>query len=59
MVDANCKFIYINEGIQGRISDGGVFGHTLLNEKLLTVSYYLFIYLFIVYLTTLSVSQTI
>jgi hypothetical protein len=38
VVDANYKFIYANVRIQGRISDGGVFKHTSLYEKLLIKS---------------------
>jgi hypothetical protein len=33
-VDANYCFIYAEVGCQGRISDGGVFKHTVLYDKL-------------------------
>ncbi|XP_061716903.1 putative nuclease HARBI1 [Cydia pomonella] len=32
VVDANYNFIYCDIGCQGRISDGGVFGNTILNS---------------------------
>jgi hypothetical protein len=38
MADAKHKFIYSNAGIQGRISNGGVFKHPSLYEKLFTNS---------------------
>nr|XP_022910597.1 uncharacterized protein LOC111421654 [Onthophagus taurus] len=34
LVDANYNFIYVDVGCQGRISDGGVFKHTTLYQKL-------------------------
>lgn len=32
VVDANYNFMYCDVGCQGRISDGGVFGNTILNS---------------------------
>lgn len=34
LVDANYQFIYVDCGIQGRISDGGVFNHSSLGKLL-------------------------
>lgn len=34
LADANYKFIYANIGVNGRISDGGVFGSCKLSQKL-------------------------
>lgn len=34
VVDANCCFIYVSVGCQGRQCDGGVFDHSLLNKML-------------------------
>ncbi|XP_063895455.1 uncharacterized protein LOC135118162 [Helicoverpa armigera] len=36
IVNANYEFIYVNAGINGSISDGGVFNHTSFHEKLLS-----------------------
>jgi hypothetical protein len=35
LIDAYYQFKYVNVGVQGRISDGGVFNHTQLFEKLI------------------------
>lgn len=35
LVDANCNFLYVNIGCQGRISDGGVFANTEFRKKLI------------------------
>lgn len=34
LVDADYKFTFVDVGCQGRISDGGVFKHTLLHKKM-------------------------
>ena len=34
LVDANRRFIYVDIGCNGRISDGGVFSNTSLNDLL-------------------------
>ncbi len=34
VADANYKFIYANVGIQGRLSDGGIFGHSDLRAAM-------------------------
>lgn len=34
LVDANYKFLFVNVGSKGRISDGGVFKNTILYRKL-------------------------
>ncbi|VEN58845.1 unnamed protein product [Callosobruchus maculatus] len=34
LVDAQYRFIYVNVGVNGRVSDGGVFGASLLSKKM-------------------------
>jgi len=43
VVDADCKFMMVDVGINGRISDGGVISYTkfgnMLNNKTLNIKY--------------------
>ena len=34
LVDANCNFLYVETGCNGRISDGGVFSNSALYQNL-------------------------
>ena len=34
LVDANCKFMYVDVGCNGRISDGGVYGSSSLSKAI-------------------------
>ena len=38
LVDANYRFLWVDVGCQGRISDGGIFGHSSLKKHMTNVS---------------------